>query len=44
VIYWDGAYRVNGQLAVSRAIGRFFIRPSRLLTSLACARASCKRA
>ena len=24
MIYWDGAYRVNGQLAVSRAIGRFF--------------------
>ena len=21
VIFWDGAYRVNGQLAVSRAIG-----------------------
>ena len=23
VLYWDGAYRVNGQLAVSRAIGNF---------------------
>ncbi len=23
VIFWDGAYRVNGQLAVSRAIGLF---------------------
>ena len=23
VIFWDGAYRVNGQLAVSRAIGAY---------------------